>query len=74
MGFYEKVLDNISSIISDKHMELNVVAENAGFTLEEFRNILDGKKVLRAGQIPAIACAMGVDHNSVYFYKESKSA
>ena len=31
MGFYEKVLDNISSIISDKHMELNVVAENAGF-------------------------------------------
>lgn len=74
MGFYEKVLNNISYIISDKHMELNVVAENAGFTLEEFRNILDGKKVLRAGQIPAIACAMGVDPNSVYFYKESKSA
>lgn len=72
MGDYEKMLDNIRSIINDKGMKHSVVAERAGFTPQEFSNMMNGRKTLRAEYIPDIAKAMRVDPNTVYFYEEYK--
>ena len=38
---YEDVISNIKSVISDKGMKQKAVAEKAGFTPQEFSNILE---------------------------------
>ncbi len=64
---YENVISNIKSLISDKGMKQKAVAEKAGFTSQEFSNILnDRRKLLRVEYIPAIAFAIGVDVNDLY--------
>lgn len=64
---YEDVISNIKSIISDKGMKQKAVAEKAGFTSQEFSNILnDRRKLLRVEYMPAIAVAIGVDVNDLY--------
>ncbi len=64
---YEDVISNIKNIISDKGIKQKVVAERAGFTPQEFSNILnDRRKLLRVEYIPAIAFAMGVNVNDLY--------
>ncbi len=38
---YEDVISNIKNVISDKRMKQKAVAEKAGFTPQEFSNILN---------------------------------
>ena len=48
-------------------MKQKVIAERAGFTPQEFSNILnDRRKLLRVEHMPAIADAMEVDVNELY--------
>lgn len=48
-------------------MKQKVIAERAGFTPQEFSNILnDRRKLLRVEHMPAIAAAMEVDVNELY--------
>ena len=48
-------------------MKQKVVAERAGFTPQEFSNILnERRKLLRVEYMPAIADAMEVDVNELY--------
>lgn len=64
---YEKVIENIQKIIRQKGMKQGVVAERAGFTRQEFSNILnDRRKLLRIEHIPRIAKALGVDISELY--------
>lgn len=64
---YDDVISNIKTIISNKGMKQKAVAEKAGFTPQEFSNILnDIRKLLRVEYIPAIAFAIGVDVNDLY--------
>lgn len=59
--------DNISRIIDEKGMKQGVVAERAGFTKQEFSNIMnERRKLLRIEHLYPIACAMGVDVNDLY--------
>lgn len=68
---YEDVISNIKNIISAKGMKQKTVAERAGFTSQEFSNILnDRRKLLRVEYIPAIAFAIGVDVNDLYGIKK----
>lgn len=47
-------------------MKQGVIAERAGFTPQEFSNILnDRRKLLRVEYLPKIAIAMGVDVNEL---------
>ncbi len=67
MEIYEKVIANIKEIIQQKGMKQGVVAERAGFTRQEFSNILnDRRKLLRIEHIPRIAKALGVDISELY--------
>lgn len=64
---YEDIISNIKHIIDEKGMKQGVVAERAGFTPQEFSNIMnDRRKLLRIEHLHPIACAMGVDVNALY--------
>ncbi len=66
---YETLINNIKQIISEKGVKQGVVAMRAGFTPQEFSNILnERRKLLRAEHIPAIAEALGVEISEVYYH------
>lgn len=64
---YSSVVSNIRYIINEKGMKQGVVAERAGFTKQEFSNIMnERRKLLRVEHLPAIAVALGVEVNDLY--------
>ena len=64
---YDAIIDNIKMLISKKGMKQSVVAERAGFTPQEFSNILnERRKLLRIEFMPPIAQALDVDMNELY--------
>ena len=64
---YDDIIQNIKNIINEKGMKQGVVAERAGFTPQEFSNILnDRRKLLRVEYLLPIADALDVDVNSLY--------
>lgn len=63
---YDDIVCNIKRIIDEKGMKQGVVAERAGFTKQEFSNIMnERRKLLRVEHLPAIAIAIGVDVNAL---------
>lgn len=53
---YEDIINNIKRILAAKGMKQVVVAERAGFSPQEFSNMLNGRrKLLRVEYMPAIA-------------------
>ena len=70
---YDNIVDNIKTLIVRKGMKQSVVAERAGFTQQEFSNMLnERRKLIRAEHIPAIAHALGVDVKDLYYLPEGK--
>ena len=64
---YDAIINNIKMLISKKGMKQSVVAERAGFTPQEFSNILnERRKLLRIEFMPPIAKALDVDMNELY--------
>lgn len=64
---YEDIIANIKRIINEKGMKQGIVAERAGFTPQEFSNILnDRRKLLRVEHLGPIADALGVEINDLY--------
>lgn len=63
---YDDIICNIKRIIDEKGMKQGAVAERAGFTKQEFSNIMnERRKLLRVEHLPAIAVAIGVDVNAL---------
>ena len=56
----------IRNTIDSKGMKQVVVAERAGFTEQQFSNMLNGRKVIKAEYIPKIANALGVDVGDLF--------
>lgn len=72
---YDTIIDNIKMLISKKGMKQSVVAERAGFTPQEFSNILnERRKLLRIEFMPPIAQALEVDMNELYGVEDKKEA
>lgn len=67
---YGDLIRNIKTIINDKGMKQGVVAERAGFTPQEFSNILNGRKLLRAEYLLSIANGLDVEVNDLYGIKK----
>jgi transcriptional regulator with XRE-family HTH domain len=63
---YEKVISKIKQVITDKGMKQCVVAERSGFSVAEFSNMLNGRKLLRVEYIPRIANALGIEPNDLF--------
>ena len=63
---YEKIVDNIKNIIEAKGMKQGVVATRAGFTPQDFSNMLNKRrKLIRIEHILRIADALGVCVNDL---------
>lgn len=72
---YDAIINNIKMLISKKGMKQSVVAERAGFTPQEFSNILnERRKLLRIEFMPPIAQALDVDINELYGVEDKKEA
>lgn len=72
---YDAIINNIKMLISKKGMKQSVVAERAGFTPQEFSNILnERRKLLRIEFMPPIAQALDVDMNELYGVEDKKEA
>lgn len=64
---YDVVIENIKNILKKKGIKQNVVAERAGFTPQEFSNILnERRKLLRVEFVKPIADALEVEVNEIY--------
>lgn len=60
------IIDNIRKLINERGMKQVAVAERAGFTGQEFSNLLNGRKALAAVYIPKIAAALDVTCNDLF--------
>ena len=70
---YEDVIGNIKQIIERKGMKQVVVAERAGFTPQEFSNILnERRKLLRIEHIVPIAKALEVEVNDLFATEDDR--
>ncbi len=63
---YDDIIQNIKNVIAKKGMRQRAVAERAGFSKQDFSNILnDHRKLLRVEYLVPIAFALGVDVNEL---------
>ncbi len=56
----------IRAIIADKGLVQKAVAQRAGFTEQQFSDMLNKRKIIRVEYIPAIAKALGVSVGELY--------
>lgn len=63
---------NIKNIISKSGFKQFIIAERAGFNQYEFSNMLNGRKIIKAEEIPRIANALGVTPNELFNSPKSK--
>ncbi len=66
------VIQSVREIISQKGMKQCAVAKKAGFTPQEFSNILCGKKVFKTEYIMPICNALGVYPNDLFTQNTSQ--
>lgn len=63
---YEMIIQDIKDVIERKGMKQAVVAKRAGFTSQEFCNILnERRKLLRVEHILPITRALGITPNEL---------
>ena len=63
---YNAIIENIKRIIAEKGMKQSVVAKRAGFSPQEFSNILnERRKLLRVEHVLPISKALNVDANDI---------
>lgn len=60
------IIANIKSLIKSSGMKQKAIAERSGFGQQEFSNMMNGRKEIKAEYIPAIATALGVTPNDIY--------
>lgn len=64
---YEDIVENIKKIIEKKGMKQSVVANRAGFTAQDFSNMLNKRrKLIRVEHLPTIANALGVEIQELF--------
>ncbi len=62
----QPVADNIESIIKEKGLKQGVVAQRAGFSIQQFCDMLNGRRIIRPCDVSAIAKALGVDAGALF--------
>lgn len=70
MGNIEKmnapVADRLAYIIKERGLKQCVVAKKAGLSYQDFNDMLKGRRIIKACDIPAISDALGVTPNELY--------
>lgn len=62
----DPVAQGIRILITEKGMIQKVVAQRAGFTQQQFNDMLNNRKVIRAIDLVPISSALGVEVQDIY--------
>ena len=76
MNAYEsnkRIADNIKTIIRKKGILQSDLAQIAGYSRQQLNNMLQGRKLIRADDIPRIADALSLTPNDLYNYQNSQN-
>ena len=57
---------NIVKVINQKGLKQKAVAERAGYTAQQFTDMLKGRKIIKPCDVLAIADALGVTANDLF--------
>lgn len=57
---------NISKVIRSKGLKNNAVAKKAGFSSQQFSDMLNGRKIIKPCDIIAISFALGIDVDDLF--------
>lgn len=68
----EIVAPNIKAIILKKDLKQSAVAKKAGYSRQQFNDMLKGRKVIRDTDIAKIAIALEVDANALFEKMEER--
>lgn len=68
----QPVTSNILRIISVKGLKQKVVAQKAGYSSQQFSDMLNGRKIIRPLDTRAIAIALEVDANELFKVSEQE--
>ena len=60
------IANNTKSIIKQLGIKQYVVAERAGYSNRTFSDMLNGRRIIKADEIPSIAKALGVTPNDLF--------
>lgn len=63
--FNAPAAENISKIIKDKGLKQLYVAEKAGYTPQEFSDMLNGRKLIKVCDIPKLAGVLNVNTDDI---------
>ena len=63
---YDILIRNIKVAMKASGIKQKCIAENAGFSEQDFSNMMTKRKMIRAEYIPAIAHALGVTANDLF--------
>ena len=66
MEWNEIIINNIRTIIREKGYLQKSVANRAGYSKQTFNNMLNGRRAIRADEIPRIASALGCESSDLY--------
>ena len=64
--FNSPAADNISRMIEKNGLKQVYVAEKAGYKAQELNDMLNGRRLIKACDVPRIALALGVEINEIY--------
>lgn len=56
----------IKRVIDDKALSQSAIARRTGFSTQQFSDMLNGRKIIRADYMPRIAKALGVSIADIY--------
>lgn len=73
-NFNYPVPENINRIIQEKGMKKCVVAERAGYKPQTFNDMLNGRKIMKAIDIKAIAEVLTVEPNELFIAADEPKA
>ncbi len=60
------VANNVSKIIKDRCLKQCAIAEKAGYSKQQFNDMLKGRKVIKDTDIFRLAVTLGVDANTLF--------
>ena len=70
----QPVAETMAQIIDEKGLRQNAVAANAGYTKQAMNDMLNGRRIIKASDVPRIAEALGVTPNELYRYNTTQTA
>lgn len=70
MFTYKVFVQNIKKLIEIKGLKQCAVAYRAGFSEQEFSNMLNGRKIIKAEDVTAIANALDATPNDLFVDNE----